>query len=73
MIRGFKHKGLGKFFETGSKGGIQTQHVERLRLILGRLNVATSPKDMALPGLELHPLKGERKGTWAVSINGNWR
>ena len=74
MIRGFKHKGLGKFFETGSKGGIQTQHVERLRLILGRLNVATSPKDMALPGLELHPLKGERKkGTWAVSVNGNWR
>ncbi len=73
MIRGFKHKGLGKFFETGSKGGIRTQHVERLRLILGRLNVATSPKDMALPGLELHPLKGERKGTWAVSVNGNWR
>jgi len=74
VIRGFKHKGLGKFFETGSKGGIQTQHVERLRLILGRLNVATSPKDMALPGLELHPLKGERKkGTWAVSVNGNWR
>ncbi|MGH9957760.1 MAG: type II toxin-antitoxin system RelE/ParE family toxin [Pyrinomonadaceae bacterium] len=73
MIRGFKHKGLSKFFETGSKGGIQTQHVERLRLILGRLNVATSPKDMALPGLELHPLKGERKGTWAVSVTGNWR
>jgi len=40
---------------------------------LGRLNVATSPKDMALPGLELHPLKGERKGTWAVSVSGNWR
>lgn len=73
MIRGFKHKGLGKFFETGSKGGIQTQHVERLRLILGRLNVATTPKDMALPGLELHSLKGERKGTWAVSVSGNWR
>ena len=73
MIRGFKHKGLGKFFETGSKGGIQTQHIQRLRLILGRLNVATSPKDMALPGLELHPLKGERKGTWAVSVSGNWR
>ncbi|MGH8478318.1 MAG: type II toxin-antitoxin system RelE/ParE family toxin [Gammaproteobacteria bacterium] len=73
MIRGFQHKGLGKLFETGSKGGIQTQHVERLRLILSRLNVATSPKDMALPGLELHPLKGERKGTWAVSVSGNWR
>jgi toxin HigB-1 len=59
VIRGFKHKGLGKFFETGAKGGIQTQHVERLRLILGRLNAATAPKDMALPGLVLHPLKGK--------------
>jgi proteic killer suppression protein len=73
VIRGFKHKGLGKFFESGAKGGIQTQHVERLRLILGRLNAATAPKDMALPGLVLHPLKGERKGIWAVSVSGNWR
>ncbi|MGH8591919.1 MAG: type II toxin-antitoxin system RelE/ParE family toxin [Gammaproteobacteria bacterium] len=72
-MRGFKRKGLGKVFETGYKGGIQTQHVERLRLILGRLNAAISPKDMALPGVELHPLKGERKGTWAVSVSGNWR
>ncbi|MGH8555413.1 MAG: type II toxin-antitoxin system RelE/ParE family toxin [Gammaproteobacteria bacterium] len=64
---------MGEFFETGSKEGIQPQHIERLRLILGRLNAATTPNDMALPGLELHPLKGERKGTWAVSVSGNWR
>lgn len=73
MIRGFRHKGLGRFFETGSKSGIRTQHAERLRLILGRLNAATAPGDMALPGLDLHPLKGDRKGTWAVSVSGNWR
>jgi proteic killer suppression protein len=73
LIRGFKHKGLSKFFETGSKAGIQAQHAERLRLILGRLGAATSPLDMALPGLDLHPLKGGRKGTWAVSVSGNWR
>jgi proteic killer suppression protein len=64
---------LGKFFETGSKAGIQAQHVDRLRLILGRLGAATSPRDMALPGLSLHPLGGDRKGTWAVSVSGNWR
>ena len=34
---------------------------------------ATAPKDMALPGLDLHPLKGDRKGGWAVSVSGNWR
>lgn len=73
MIRGFKHKGLGRFFETGSKSGIRTQHAQRLRLILGRLSAATAPGDMALPGLDLHPLKGDRKGTWAVSVSGNWR
>lgn len=73
MIRGFKHKGLAKLFETGSKAGVQSQHAERLRLILGRLSAATAPGDMALPGLDLHPLKGARKGTWAVSVSGNWR
>ena len=73
MIRGFRHKGLRRFFETGSKLGVQTQHVDRLRLVLARLNAATAPRDMDLPGLDLHPLKGERKGTWSVSVSGNWR
>ena len=73
MIRGFKHKGLAKFFQTGSKSGIQARHAERLELVLGRLSAATAPTDMGLPGLELHPLKGNRKGVWAVTISGNWR
>ena len=73
MIRGFRHKGLAKFFETGSKAGVQAQHADRLRLILGRLSAATAPQDMALPGLSCHPLKGDRQGTWAVSVSGNWR
>ncbi|HUR00015.1 MAG TPA: type II toxin-antitoxin system RelE/ParE family toxin [Gemmatimonadaceae bacterium] len=73
MIRGSKHKGLARFFETGSKAGIQSPHAERLRLILGRLSAAASPEDMNLPGLVLHPLKGNRKGTWAVRVSGNWR
>lgn len=73
MIRGFRHKGLAKFFETGSKAGIQPQHAERLRLVLGRLSAATAPQDMALPGLKLHELTGSRKGTLAVSVSGNWR
>ena len=73
MIRSFKHKGLERFFTSGSKGGIQPQHAERLRLILGRLNVSTAPRDMSLPGLKLHELRGARKGTWGVSVSGNWR
>lgn len=73
MIRAFRHKGLGRFFKTGSKAGIQAAHAERLRLILGLLNASTRPEDMALPGLGLHPLKGDRKGTWSVKVSGNWR
>jgi toxin HigB-1 len=73
VIIGFIHKGLAKFFGTGSKSGIQAQHATRLRLILGRLGAATDPRDMALPGLALHPLKGSQAGRWAVSVSGNWR
>lgn len=73
MILGFKHKGLEKFFTSGTKSGIQAQHAERLQLILGRLSAATAPADMRLPGLELHALKGDRRGTWAVKVSGNWR
>ena len=73
MIRSFRHKGLAKFFETGSKAGIQSAHADRLRLILGRLNAAVKAEDMGLAGLRLHPLKRERKGTWAVWVSGNWR
>jgi toxin HigB-1 len=72
VIRSFKHKGLGRFFETDSRAGVQSQHAERLRLILGRLNAAATPQDMGLPGLRLHPLKGTRKGIWAVWVSGNW-
>lgn len=72
-IRGFRHKGLGRFFATGERSGIQAKHADRLRLILGRLNVSTSARDMNLPGLELRELTGNRKGTWAVKVSGNWR
>jgi proteic killer suppression protein len=42
-------------------------------LILGALNAATAPGDMNLPGLGLHELQGQRKGTWSVKVSGNWR
>jgi len=73
VIRSFKNKGLARFFEAGSKVGIQAQHADRLRLILGRLSAASAPEDMDLPGLRLHQLKGPRKCTWAVWASGNWR
>jgi len=72
-IRSFRHRGLERFFTMGSRARIQAKHAERLRVILGRLNVATDPRDMNLPGLDLHPLKGAQRGRWAVKVSGNWR
>lgn len=73
MIKSFKHKGLRLFFETGSTKGIQTKHSVKLRLQLGALDTAIEIDDLDIPGYQLHPLKGSRKGTWAISVSGNWR
>jgi proteic killer suppression protein len=73
MIISFKHKGLERFFKTGSKSGIQSNHEVKLQLILGRLNASAQPLDMNLPGLSLHHLTGDRNDTWSVKVSGNWR
>ena len=73
MIKKFTHRGLERYFTRGTKSGIQAKHEKRIRLILARLNAATSPGDMDLPGLRLHELKGKRRGKWAVDVSGNWR
>jgi proteic killer suppression protein len=73
MIKSFTHKGLEKFFRTGSKAGIQAIHAGRLRLILAQLNQARAIADMNIPTLRLHPLKGDKKGLWAVTVQANWR
>lgn len=73
MITGFRHKGLETFYRTGSTRGIQAAHANKLGNILGLLDVAAVPDEMALPSFKLHPLKGQMKGHWSVWVNGNWR
>ena len=73
MILSFKHKGLEKFFTTGSKAGIQASHAPKLGRILARLNSTKEVNDMNLPGWDLHPLVGSLKDHWSVKVNGNWR
>ncbi|MCW5969272.1 MAG: type II toxin-antitoxin system RelE/ParE family toxin [Blastocatellales bacterium] len=73
MIRTIRHKGLRKYYETGSTSGIQAAHAGRLRLQLGALETAQIIQDMDIPGFRLHPLKGKLKGRWAISVSGNWR
>ena len=73
MIASFRHKGLKRFYETGRPAGIQPSHKNRIRLQLAALDTATVLEDMDVPGFNLHPLKGRRKGIWAISVSGNWR
>jgi proteic killer suppression protein len=73
MITSFKHRGLKRFYESGTTRGIQAAQAARIRLILGRLDASMNPQDMNLPGLHLHELSGKRKGTWSVRVSGNWR
>ena len=73
MIQSFRHKGLRKFFESGSAVGIQPHHAKRLRMLLAALDTAQSIEDMNVPGFRLHSLKGSERGRWSVWVNGNWR
>jgi toxin HigB-1 len=73
-IKNFRHKGLREFFEADRSRGIRADQVKRLRRALTALDTASSLDEMkALPGWRLHPLSGELKGFWSVSITGNWR
>ncbi|QWF70105.1 type II toxin-antitoxin system RelE/ParE family toxin [Methylomonas paludis] len=73
MIKSFRHKGLKKFYDSGSVTGIQQQHAKRLRTQLAALDTASDIDDMDIPGFKLHPLKGADIDRWSVWVNGNWR
>jgi len=73
MIKSFKHKGLEKFYESGSTRGIQANHAKKLRMQLAALDTAKSIDDMDIPGYRLHQLTGDRRGIWSITVNANWR
>ena len=73
VIRTFRHKGVERFFRSGSRAGIQTSHAPRLARQLSALDAAERPEDMNRPGWNWHPLKGNLSGQWAVNVSANWR
>jgi len=73
VIKSFRHKGIERFFRTGSKAGIQAKHAAKLRRQLARLDASTTPKDMDIPGWKFHSLRGGLENHWSVWVNGNWR
>lgn len=73
MIKSIRHKGLKRFYDKGDPSRLQPNHVKKIRMILARLDGATELEAMNYAGSGLHPLKGELKGFWAVSVSGNYR
>jgi len=73
MIRSIRHKGLKRLHEEDDPRGVIAEHAVKLRDILARLDAARAVTDMDMLGFQLHRLKGERKGFWAVTVRANWR
>jgi proteic killer suppression protein len=73
MIVSFRHKGLKLLYEKGDRQRLQPKYADKIERILARLDEATEPANMGLPGFRLHPLKGDFVGYWSVSVSGNWR
>ncbi len=73
MIESFSHKGLRQLFEDDTARGVNAEHVRKLKQILAVLQAAETIEALRLPTFGLHPLKGELKGFWAVTVRANWR
>ncbi len=73
MIRRFRHRGLKRLHEDDDPRGLSARYVEKIARVLARLDRASQPGHMDLPGWRLHPLKGDLAGFWSVTIAANWR
>ncbi|MEQ1888513.1 MAG: type II toxin-antitoxin system mRNA interferase toxin, RelE/StbE family [Alphaproteobacteria bacterium] len=73
MIESIRHRGLRRLFERGDKKLISPGYLERLENILVALDSAQNIEELALPGFRLHPLTGNLKGYWSITVSANWR
>jgi len=73
VIRSFKHRGLKRLYEDGDGRGIRPDLVDTVERILSLLDDATTPQALNIPRYHLHPLKGDLKGVWSVTVRSNWR
>lgn len=73
MIGNIKHKGLKRLYERGDRSKVAADHAEKLENILFMLDTALVVEALDLPGFRLHPLTGDLKGFWSVTVWANWR
>jgi len=70
----FRDKGLKQLYEDGSTRGVPSAMADKLRKLLFALETAETLEQLGrFPGWKLHPLKGNLKGLWSLTVTGNWR
>jgi len=73
MLKSYRHKGVKRFAETGSKAGIQPEHANRLRKATLRSGCGHLPGQHECARLRPAPTQGRPGGHWAVRVSGKWR
>lgn len=70
----FRHKGLRQLHQAGNAKGVPSAMSDKLRKLMFALETADTLEQLSrFPGWKLHPLKGELKGFWSLTVTGNWR
>ena len=70
----FRHKGLRQLYEDEDARSVPPEMAEKLNKLLFAIETAGSLEQLGrFPGWKLHPLKGDLKGLWSLTVTGNWR
>ncbi len=73
-IRNVIHRGLRRVIEQGNPSGLTPQAVKKIQnivTVLQEIDSLTELRDFL--GWKIHPLTGDRKGTWSLTVTRNWR
>jgi len=74
MIKTFADGRSRRFYQLGKMSKFSGMNIEAAEELLAVLDAATSLKDISpLKSVSLHKLTGNRKGQWAMTVNGPWR
>jgi plasmid maintenance system killer protein len=73
-IRNVVHRGLRRFIERNDASGLPASAVERIRNMVTFLLEMSDVRELRdVPAWKAHPLTGDRKGVWSLTVTRNWR
>ena len=73
IIKSFRHKGLRLLLEDDDGSKLPQEMLARISLILSTLHASEEIEGVNVPTFRLHPLKGDLKGAYAITVRANWR